>query len=100
MPQGFSWSRVQQIELLVSEITGLRVPDAAVREEKGIKGVYILSSSQVVFRRIKIIYEGEGYYVVAPRDPEAENYKEYLDSGDQIIISVSDGELYSGRIIN
>jgi putative membrane fusion protein len=100
MPKGFSWSRVQQIELLVSEITGLRVPEAAVHEEKGIKGVYILSSSQVVFRKIKIIYEGEGYYVVAPRDPEAENYKEYLDSGDQIIISVSDGKLYSGRIIN
>ena len=84
----------------MSEITGLRVPDTAVREEKGIKGVYVFSSSRVVFRKIKIIYEGDGYYVVALRDPSTENYREYLDQGDQIIISVSDNELFDGRIIN
>jgi putative membrane fusion protein len=100
LPAGFSWARKQPVELLVSEITGLRVPDTAVREEKGIRGVYVFSSSRVVFRRINIIFEGDGYYVVSPRDPAAENYREYLDLNDRIIISVSDGILYDGRIIN
>ena len=100
MPEGFNYARVQQIELLVSEISGYRVPVSAIREQKGIKGVYILSSSTLLFRRVNIIYEGDGYVVVAERDTSAENYKEYLDLNDEIIISISDGEFYDGRLLN
>ncbi len=100
MPEGFDYERIQRVELLVSEVSGYRVPDTAVHEVKGVGGVYILSSSVVKFRRINILFEGEGYYVVAERDPEAENREEYLDKNDEIIISLSDGRLYDGRILN
>lgn len=100
MPGGFDYARSQSIELLVDEINGYRVPLSALRELRGIKGVYVLSSSTVIFRRVSILYEGEGYIVAAERDISAENYSEFLDLNDPIIVSVSDGELYEGRLIN
>lgn len=100
MPRGFDYARVQPIELLVSTTTGYRVPDSAVHEINGVRGVYVLSASVVKFRKIKILCEGEGYYVVAERNMSAENYEEYLNLNDDIIISLSDGNIFDGRVLN
>ncbi len=100
MPYGFDYTRVQPIELLVSTTTGYRVPDSAVHEINGVRGVYVLSASVVKFRKINILCEGEGYYVVAERNMSAENYEEYLNLNDDIIISLSDGKIYEGRVLN
>ncbi len=100
MPEGFDYARVQNIELLVGATTGYRVPDSAVHEVQGVKGVYILSASTVKFRKIKILCSGDGYYVVAERDTSAENYMEFLNLNDEIILSLSDGNLFDGRILN
>lgn len=99
IPEDFDFSRVQSIELLVEEISGFRVPADAVQELRGVKGVYVLSSSTMIFRKINIIYEGDGYVVAAYRDLSAENYAEYLDLNDEIIISVSDGDIREGRTL-
>lgn len=100
IPAGFNFGRTQKIELLVSELSGFRVPVSAVRELRGIKGVYVLASSNMIFRKINIIYEGDGYVVAAYRNMSAENYGEYLDLNDDIIISVSDGNIFEGRVLD
>jgi len=92
--------RVLEAQLLVDSVSGYRVPDKALRQHKGFDGVYVLSSSEVIWRRVNVLYRGEGYVVVAERDYSTENYKEFLNLNDQIIISLSDGELYDGRILD
>ncbi len=96
IPEG----RVLEVQLLVDSVSGYRVPEKALYQQKGFDGVYVLSSSEVIWRRVNVLYRGEGYVVVAERDYSTENYKEFLNLNDQIIISLSDGELYDGRILN
>ena len=100
MPKGFDYARVQEVELLVNSIQGYRVPTVALCTQKGLDGVYVLASSEVMFRRVNIIYRGDDYVVVAERDASTENYKEFLNLNDRIITFVSDGELYEGRIFD
>lgn len=100
MPEGFDYARVQEVELLVNSIQGYRVPTVALCTQKGLDGVYVLASSEVIFRRVNILYRGADYVVVAERDASTENYKEFLNLNDRIITFVSDGELYEGRIFD
>ncbi|MBQ9080736.1 MAG: hypothetical protein IJY27_06665 [Clostridia bacterium] len=100
MPEGFDYAREQSVELLIDTVAGYRVPTGAIYSQKGLDGVYVLSSSEVIFRRVTILYRGDGYVVVAERDYTTENYDEFLNLNDQIILSVSDGELYDGRILD
>lgn len=99
-PENFDFGREQSIELLVDTTVGYRVPREALRENKGFKGVYILAASEIKFRRVNILLETDDYYVVAERDLSTENYDEFLDLNDEIIISISDGDLHEGRLLN
>ena len=80
MPEGFDFTRYQEFRLDVSSIEGYRVPKEAVvnvkDEETGEKiiGVYILDASLVEFKRIEIIGESDGYYIVSKLDKSKENY--------------------------
>lgn len=103
MPDGFDFGRYQSFQIMISSIKGYRVPTAALQrvvdkvsgEEK--VGVYVLNASVVYFRRVEILAECDGYYIVAECDKSRENYKEYLDLNDLMIVS---GEgLYDGKII-
>lgn len=104
MPEGFDYSRHQTFRLDISSKEGYRVPveavqtvvDKATGEEQ--TGVYILNASVVHFRRIDIIAEGNGYYIVAKLDKTKENYYEYLNLNDLIILE-PDG-MYEGKILN
>ena len=102
MPQGFDYSRYQSFKLDMSLVEGYRVPKEAlvtlVDEVSGETktGVYVLSGSTVYFRRVDIIAEGNGYYVASKLDKSKENYLEYLNLNDIIILEpdgMSDGKI-------
>ena len=103
MPEGFDYTRYQSFKLDISTIEGYRVPMEALQkvvdketgEEKF--GVYILNASVVYFRRVEIIAEGNGYYIVAKLDKSKENYREYLNLNDLIILD-TDG-MYDGKTL-
>lgn len=69
MPSGFSYLRSQAVEIILSESKGFRVPKTAVRIVDGYEGVYTLYGSTVVFKRIDILLEVEGHYIVSTVDP-------------------------------
>ncbi len=69
MPSGFSYLRSQAVEIILSESKGYRVPKTAVRIVDGYEGVYTLYGSTVVFKRIDILLEVEGHYIVSTVDP-------------------------------
>lgn len=103
MPEGFDYTRYQSFKLDISTIEGYRVPMEALQrvvdEETGEEkiGVYILNASVVQFRRIEIIAESNGYYIVAKLDKSKENYLEYLNLNDFIILD-TDG-MYDGKTL-
>ncbi|MBE6542020.1 MAG: hypothetical protein E7672_06190 [Ruminococcaceae bacterium] len=109
MPENFDYTRMQPVEISSVEYTGFEVPIEAVRVVSGFEGVYILDEVTVEFRRINIIYEGDGY-VICTGDPDEEipvSEEDKVDVNDELypwikqndIIVVSGTELYSGKVI-
>lgn len=103
MPEGFDYTRYQSFKLDISSIEGYRVPIEALQtvvdketgEEK--LGVYVLNASVVSFRRVEIIAEGNGYYIVAKLDKSKDNYQEYLNLNDMIILDTKG--MYDGKTL-
>ncbi|MBO4322213.1 MAG: hypothetical protein J5919_04365 [Clostridia bacterium] len=65
MPRDCSWLRCQSVSIEYGSVSGYRVPADAVRYHEGMTGVYTVGSGYVVFRRIEVLSEGEGYYIAA-----------------------------------
>ena len=103
MPEGFDFTRYQEFRLDISSIEGYRVPKEAVVNVKDaatgekIAGVYILDASVVEFKRIEIIGESDGYYIVSKLDKSKENYNEYLALNDHIILETNG--MYDGKVL-
>lgn len=98
IPEDFSFKRMQTVEIVRSSYTGYKVPISAVRLVDEKMGVYILIGTTVDFRYIDIILECDGYYIVAPRDPQNDpDYASKLGLYDVII--TAGRNLYVGKII-
>ena len=103
MPVGFDYTRYQSIKLDISSIEGYRVPVEALQTvidketQEKIHGVYILNASVVYFRRVDIIGVGNGYYIVEKFDKSKENYHEYLNLNDLIILEPEG--MYNGKTL-
>lgn len=113
-PEGFNYTRSQQVNIISGEYSGYAVPKDAVRslDNNKTKGVYILTGDIVRFRKIEIMSEDGDYYIVkipssddynsksADDKDEKENaeteYK-YLSLYDNIIIGGKD--LFDGKIV-
>ena len=98
-PEGFDFLRTQRVQCVVNQLTGYRVPVEALREHNGEKGVYILADSSIEFRRITIVREETGYYIVQTYEQDAQGgagMAKYLRYGDLIITAGRD--LYIGKM--
>ncbi|MBR6337554.1 MAG: hypothetical protein IKR76_07455 [Ruminococcus sp.] len=74
--------RVQRIELVFDDYTGLKVPREAIRfNDKKEKGVYVILGQDVQFKKIDIIYEGDDYVLSKNTSNE-----DYLLLYDQILL--------------
>ena len=65
LPEDFTYLRAQQVRIEYRVFEGYRIPVEAVRHYDGMTGVYTLHGGYVYFRRINVLYEGEGYYIVS-----------------------------------
>lgn len=65
LPSDFTYLRAQQVRIEYQVFEGYRIPVEAVRRYDGMTGVYTLHGGYVYFRRINVLYEGEGFYVVS-----------------------------------
>ncbi len=93
VPPDFIYLRRQAVEITVGTIVGYYVPDAAMREVDGVRGVYIFEIGTVYFRRVDVLLQGDGYWIVAE---QGDRGADYLALNDMMITS---GEvLYDGRV--
>ncbi len=94
-----NFSRHQNIKIHLGDISGYRIPTESLRREGVVEGVYILVGNVVEFRRVTVIGEGNGYYIVNTNkgDSDEGNLSEipYLNINDMIITSGRD--LFDGK---
>ena len=65
MPEAFSYTRTQKIEIISESYSGLKVPKLAMRKlDNKVDGVFVLSGETVVFKRAEPIYEADDWYIV------------------------------------
>lgn len=89
--------RVQRVNIVNKNITGFRVPASAVCEHGGNSGVYIIKDGMASFRKIVILYEGDGYYIVSSDNTNSDGYYVYLEQNDRIITDSKN--MYEGKVI-
>lgn len=97
-PESFSFLRTQRVQTVVEELTGYRVPTEAIVTYNGERGVYILDDSMVEFRRVTVVREETGYYIVQTYEQDQQSgagTAKYLQRNDLIITAGRD--LYVGK---
>ena len=93
IPSDMCFLRRQSVEITVDTCTGYYVPEIAIHHVNGVEGVYIFQDSTVYFRRIEVLYRGDGYVIAAERGDLGKDYLNLFD------IMVTYGEnLYEGRV--
>ena len=92
-PADFLYFRVQRVQITTDLCEGYYVPESALQTKDGVSGVYIFKNSTVCFRRIEILHEGDGYYIVAENSGADEEYLSLYD-----ILITSGKNLYEGRV--
>ncbi len=96
MSAELSTIRKEKVQILMTEHTGLKVPDEAVHfNDEGEAGVYVKTGDILLFKRISVIYhsETEDYSLCAPTDDRA-----FLQLYDDM---VTEGKnLYDGKIVH
>lgn len=99
--------RIQEVDIVVEALTGIRVPRKALRvettsttDENGVTtevnsyGVYTVVGTQAEWKEVKVLYTGDTYYLVEPANPAS---AVRLRAGDTVILS-STG-LYDGKVV-
>ena len=97
MPEGFSYLRVQNIEITTRVRDGLRVPAEAIRVIDGQTCVYIVRGGMVELRRVEILLEREGDCIVAAGLEAGEDETPYLALYDEVITAGKG--LYEGKVL-
>lgn len=76
-------SRVLSAQLIFDEYSGLKVPRSAMRFKGGQKGVYVILGKDITFKKIDVIYEGDGFVLSKNTSDD-----DYLLLYDQILLEV------------
>lgn len=85
--------RMESIDIITDEYTGIRISNKAIREEDGVKGVYVQRGNIISFKKINIIYSTEDYSIIEKIDDSS-----YVRQYDTIITEGVD--LYDGKVIS
>lgn len=92
--------RRQTVELIFSTLSGIRVPTEAVRVEEGQSVVYVQVGVLAERKPVRILAQGEDYYLVEPVVEEAATQnqeRKALRSGDLVIIA--NQEIWDGKVV-
>ncbi len=95
-PLEFRFLRSQNVEITVGSSSGFYIPQQALITQNGVTGVYIFEESTIRFRRIWVLYEGDGYLIAAQTDGQPEHEIRYLELNDLIVTSGKN--LYDGKV--
>ena len=107
--------RRQTVELVFDTVTGIRVPNEAIRVEQqtvtdsetgeestvSVTGVYVLVGRQSEFKPVTILSQQEDFVLVEsaplPETSTAKQQSKTLRAGDEVILAAE--ELYDGKVV-
>lgn len=90
--------RQRRVRIDLEEITGLSVPESAMRTQNNREGVFVLSDGRAAWRPVRILYRADGCCLVAPAPKEISGDEvPQLAAGDTVLVT-SRG-LYAGKEI-
>ena len=92
-PVDFQYLRIQHVEFEVAQRKGYYIPEQALTVQNGVDGVFIFENSTVYFKRIDILFRGDGYCIAAERGDRGSDYLALND-----LIVTSGNNLYDGRV--
>ncbi len=81
-------ARQEEIDIIYSSYSGIKVPKEALRQEEGQWGVYCLVGGITRFRPVQWVYQTDSYYLVEPAESASKGIILY----DQIIVGGKDLE--------
>ena len=82
-----------KMKVLVDSYGGLRVPRKALRyNDKDERGVYIVRSSTISFRKVDVVYWGDDYVICSQKNEDG-----FLMLYDEIVTEGK--ELFDGKVI-
>ncbi len=93
IPSDMVYLRVQEVEITLATTEGYYIPDSALWELDGVIGVYIFKDSTVYFRRIDVLYRGDGYCIAAEQGERGDDYLAPTD-----VLITSGRNLYDGKV--
>ncbi len=76
-------SRIQSMQLIFDEYSGIKVPRSAIRFRGEEKGVYVILGEDITFKKIDVIYEGDDFVISKNTSQE-----DHLLLYDQILLEV------------
>ena len=101
--------RQQSAEIVLNTITGIRIPQEALRlvpqtvtDDEGREtevqttGVYCVVGVKAVFKPAEVLYNGDGFVLLRPTASAAQP-KRLLRAGDEVIVTAKD--LYDGKVV-
>lgn len=86
--------RIEKIEIITEEYTGIRINNKAIREQNGEKGVFVRSGNIIRFKKINILYSTEDYSVIEKINDDSSYVRQY----DTVIIEGVN--LYDGKVVS
>jgi len=89
MDSNITQLRVEDVEIVLSVVTGIQVPKKAVRYENDQMGVYEKIGQKLYFRKIDLLYETEDYVISKIRDEEDTKH-EYVHVYDDVVVKGKD----------
>ncbi len=96
LPRDFDITRIQRMEAVKGEYTGLRIPAEVVRVKDGVTYVYVLKEGIAREREIEILWEQNGYFIISEQFEGISDLPN-LKLNDLILIGETD--LYDGKFI-
>lgn len=99
--------RVQTVDLVVSQLEGIRIPRKALRvqtkdvtgengvtTQQNVYGVYTVVGAQAEWQEVNVLYTGDTFYLVEPADKRSSTR---LRAGDTVILTSSG--MYDGKVV-
>lgn len=78
-------NRVEKIDIVFNEYSGVKVPRSAINFKNNVRGVYVALGQNKVFKKLDVIYEGSDY-IISKNTSDSE----YINLYDQIIFEEED----------
>lgn len=93
MSDSLSLFRSGKIQIVLGKYSGIKVDDQNIYMNSGVKGVYILEGNTAEFKKLDVVYSGDGYVVSQITTSDSDELQLY----DEIIVGGKN--LYDGKVV-